>query len=58
MQEQKEMITPSHRGEQCHHNGENPDYEIACDECDYFLECFPEWEMDEFWECSVQSQQT
>lgn len=24
--------------------GENADYDIACDECDYFLICFPEWE--------------
>ena len=31
-------------GEKCRHNVENADYDIACDECDYFLICFPEWE--------------
>lgn len=35
--------TPSCHGELCRHNGENPDYEIACDECDYYLYCFPDW---------------
>ena len=54
MQEQNEILTPSHHGEQCRHNGENPDYEIACDECDFFLKCFPEWKMDECWECSAE----
>ena len=54
MQEQEEILTPSYHGEQCRHNGENPDYEIACDECDFFLECFPEWKMDKYWECSAE----
>jgi hypothetical protein len=40
----EEILTPSFHGEKCRHNGENPDYDIACDECDYFLICFPEWE--------------
>ncbi|MDY3225773.1 MAG: hypothetical protein SOW84_07885 [Candidatus Faecousia sp.] len=40
----EEILTPSYHGELCRHNGENPDYEIACDECDYFLLCFPDWE--------------
>lgn len=31
-------------GEKCRHNGKNADYDIACDERDYFLICFPEWE--------------
>lgn len=39
----KEFLTPSDHGCQCRHNGENPDYEIACDECDYYLQCFPDW---------------
>ena len=29
---QQEILTPSFHGELCRHNGENPDYEIACDE--------------------------
>lgn len=40
----EEILTPSYHGELCRHNGENPDYEIACDECDYYLFCFPDWE--------------
>ena len=40
----EEILTPSFHGEKCRHNGENPDYDIACDERDYFLICFPEWE--------------
>lgn len=54
MREQEEILTPSYHGEQCCHNGENPDYEIACDEWDFFLTCFPEWEKDECWECSAE----
>ena len=38
-----EELAPSYHGELCRHNGENPDYEIACDECDYYLMCFPDW---------------
>ena len=37
----REILTPSYHGELCRHNGENPDYEIACDECDYYLYVFP-----------------
>lgn len=39
----EEILTPSYHGELCCHNGDNPDYEIACDECDYYLGCFPDW---------------
>ena len=39
----KEILTPSYHGELCRHNGENPDYEIACDECNFYLLCFPDW---------------
>ena len=41
----EEVLTPSYHGELCRHNGNNPDYEIACDECDYYLTCFPDWEI-------------
>lgn len=37
------VLTPSYHGTLCRHNGENPDYEIACDECDFYLMCFPDW---------------
>ena len=40
----EEVLTPSYHGELCRRNGDNPDYEIACDECDYYLLCFPDWE--------------
>ena len=40
----EELLTPSYHGESCRHNGDNPDYEIACDECDFYLLCFPDWE--------------
>lgn len=32
------------RPELCQGNGEHPDYEICCDNCDYFLACFPEYD--------------
>ena len=38
-----EILTPSEQGKLCRHNGDNPDYEIACDECDFYLNCFPDW---------------
>lgn len=41
---QEEGMTASYHGERCRHNGENADYEIACDECPYFLTCFPDWQ--------------
>ena len=40
---EREILTPSYHGCQCRHNGENPDYMIACDECDYYMQCFPDW---------------
>lgn len=39
----EEILTPSYHGELCRHNGDNPDYEIACDECEFYLACFPDW---------------
>lgn len=29
--------------ESCQGNGEDPRFEICCDNCDYFLACFPEY---------------
>lgn len=36
--------TPSPNGEKCIGNGLNKDVECMCDECDHFLECYPEWD--------------
>ena len=37
-------LTPSFHGESCKYNGNDIAYEIACDHCDFFLVCFPDWE--------------
>lgn len=37
-------VTPSSNGEKCIGNGLNKDVECMCDECDHFLECYPEWD--------------
>jgi len=36
-------LTPSWQGNKCLGNGEHPEYEICCDECDYYLYCFPQY---------------
>ena len=33
--------------ERCQGNGEHPDFECCCDECDYLQQCFPDWEKGE-----------
>ena len=38
------LLIPSLHGEHCLGNGLHPGYECCCDECDYLLECFPDWE--------------
>ncbi len=40
------QLTPSPNGEDCLGNGEHEGIEIQCDECDYYLECFPDWRKD------------
>lgn len=35
-------LTPSYHGKECLGNGSWPGYECCCDECDYYLNCFPE----------------
>lgn len=37
------LLTPGCHGENCLGNGEHPGYECCCDECDHYLECFPDW---------------
>ena len=39
----EEILTPSYHGKDCRHNGEHEGFELACDECDFYLECFPDW---------------
>lgn len=38
------QLIPSPNGEKCIGNGKNKDVECMCDECDHFLECYPEWD--------------
>ena len=43
-------LTPSPKGERCLGNGEHEGIECCCDECDYYLECFPDEEGEDFYE--------
>jgi hypothetical protein len=36
-------LTPSFHGKDCLGNGEHPGIECCCDECDFYLACFPDW---------------
>ena len=36
-------LTPSYHGKDCLGSGDFPGYDCLCDECDYFLACFPDW---------------
>ena len=38
-----EPLTPSPHGMQCRCNGANDPCELACDECDFYLLCLPDW---------------
>lgn len=37
------LYRPSLKGEGCPSNGAHPGVECRCDECDYYLFCFPEY---------------
>ena len=37
-------LTPSRQGKKCLGNGEHPEFECCCDECDYYLKCFPQYD--------------
>ena len=39
----REKLMPGNGGRDCPHNGYGKKY-CACDECDWFLCCFPEYE--------------
>lgn len=36
-------LNPSYHGEECLYNGEHTGVECCCDNCDYYLVCFPDW---------------
>lgn len=37
------QLTPSPNGEECKGNDLNKYVECMCDECEHYLECFPDW---------------
>lgn len=37
------QLTHSPNGEKCKGNGFNENIECMCDECEHYLECFPDW---------------
>lgn len=41
-------LTPSRQGRKCLGNGEHKEYECCCDECDYYLYCFPQYNCNSF----------
>ena len=42
-------LTPSYHGRDCLGNGEHQEYECLCDECDFYLVCFPDWRNYEYY---------
>lgn len=36
------ILTPSENGKDCLGNGTHEDIECCCDECEYYLLCFPD----------------
>ena len=36
-------LTPGYHGEACLGNGSHPGIECCCDECAFYLTCFPDW---------------
>lgn len=43
MENANEELTPSYHGNDFLYNGEHDGFEICCDECDFYLACFPEY---------------
>ena len=37
------QLTPSRQGKRCLGNGEHPEYECCCENCNYYLRCFPQY---------------
>ena len=38
------LYRPSSHGKYCPSNGEHKGIECRCEECDFYLDCFPDWE--------------
>ena len=38
------LYRPSYHGEKCPSNGDNNGIECRCDNCNYYLRCFPEFD--------------
>lgn len=45
-------LHPCFHGDKCPGNGEHPGLECNCDECDYYLFCFPDWNSENFYQKS------
>ncbi|MBE7041202.1 MAG: hypothetical protein E7400_04470 [Ruminococcaceae bacterium] len=43
-------LKPSRQGKRCPGNGSHPEYWCCCDECDYYMHCFPQYE----WEFKIK----
>lgn len=49
-----EQLMPSYHGRLCSGSGDMAGSECCCDECDYFLECFPDWHPGAIWDAESQ----
>lgn len=47
-------LTPSYHGEHCLGSGEYAGHECCCDECDHFLNCFPDYFPGAIWDETEQ----
>ena len=45
-----EELCPGDHGQNCPWNGTKEGKECKCDECDYFLICFPDWKDEGFYQ--------
>ena len=46
----QQQTIPGYHGMQCPANGFNPAVECACEECDDFMTCFPDWKDEDFFD--------
>ena len=45
------MLIPGNHGKDCPGNGDNPDIECCCDECDYMMCCLETYHMERCADC-------
>ena len=43
-------VVPGFHGINCPHNGLDDNQDCHCDECDYYLVCYPDWKDEDFYE--------